>query len=94
MAALDPTRFKHFNTLFPAFTPTQSKYAYLYAKGLSRAEISELAQVSRQVISQHLQLAAKKIGVTSLATFRTAIQIELDLLILEKISLATGGCHE
>lgn len=73
-----------FHKCFPALTENQAKCAYLYAKGLSSAQIAKIIGTSRQNVDKHLHASAKKMSI-SLSNFRLSVPLDITLFMLQRL---------
>lgn len=86
MASSDFNRIVLFHKLFPFLTCMQCKCVYYYSRGYTIVQIADHLGISHQNVNKYLHAAAEKMGVSSLQSIRMTVTMELDLLILDKLT--------
>lgn len=73
-----------FHKCFPSLTQAQATCTYLYAKGMTSAQIGQQIGISRQGVDKHLHASIKKMGIVNLSCLRQSVLLDI-LLITIKI---------
>ncbi|WP_152605881.1 helix-turn-helix transcriptional regulator [Dickeya undicola] len=86
MAVIDMAQLARYHSIFPELTEVQADTCLMVGMGMHIKTIADVRGVSQDAVKQSVTMAREKMGLSSLADVRLAVNVRVLLLMMEKLS--------